>query len=455
MKNYVIDDAAFAAFAAKSEADKKAAQNRQVGGYAPREYEQTKWCGLETGETKIVRIVGAPPESMTPGLKANDFAAKELFFSKIVDDHGKNMQLRLPVHADDFKDEHIMWKIISAVKEVSWVPDPTSAQKKNKKIFKHEGKPYFDKVVHGGFDPVKQDFAFRTSKGWGGQQVVVMNVIDREDNWCAENKHTKLLSKKIGTSVNAEGEILEWPEVGVPSYGFLGKISELIGKYGSWEKYDIAIDKTGEMTAPYNVKNATAFVAAGMTAEIGPKSSFVSSNATLTEEELSWDRYDLNKLYSPTSYNKILKQLGNTIKAIDADLNKQFFQELQALADKEAAEWAAKREAAAESTPTEAPLTEATAPEATSKVERTVAREAAPIAETTIDVSLLKGWEGLTPEERTQITGTKLNADGSLASVSYSENSSPLLSCTIDEGGCGFEAPRDFTSCPVCGLKYL
>lgn len=444
MENYITDDEAFAAFLNKVADDKEKGNKKSSGNYEAT-YEEMKWVGLENDSAKIVRIVGAPPESMTPGRKSADTDAVEIYVSRIMNDSNKKVVLKLPPHAEDFKDEHIMWRIINKVKEVEWVPGSNG---KNEKKYKYAGYPWYDKVIHGGFNPTDQQYSW--SKGWSGQQVVIFNVIDREDDWCKENKHTKLLSKRVNQVVQDDGKVVEYADTGVPSYGFLTKLSELVGKYGSWEKYDVAITKTGEMTSPYVVKNATAFAKCPediARAELGDKLEFVSQDISLTPEELSYERYNLKNNFKVTSYQKLLSDFGNTIKLIDGDLRTTYYDELKALADKEKAEYEAKKAEEAANAPAEDSTPTETISESTEKPTRSRVVEMALSAE---KIAALKGWDSLTEEERKLIKDVELNDDGSVKTITYT-TTDDLADCP----DCKHEAPMAITTCcPVCGLKF-
>lgn len=446
MENYITDDEAFAAFLNKV-ADDKEKGNRKSSSNYEASYEEMKWVGLENDSAKIVRIVGAPPESMTPGRKSSDTDAVEIYVSRIMNDANKKVVLKLPPHADDFKDEHIMWRIINKVKEVEWVP---GANGKNEKKYKYAGYPWYDKVVHGGFNPTDQQYSW--TKGWSGQQVVIFNVLDREDSWCKDNKHTKLLSKRVNQVVQDNGNVAEYADTGVPSYGFLTKLSELVGKYGSWEKYDVAITKTGEMTSPYVVKNATAFAKCPediARAELGDKLEFVSQEIQLTPEELSYERYNIKNNFKVTSYQKLLSDFGNTIKLIDGDLRTTYYDELKALSEKEKAEYEAKKAEEEANAPVEASSDTSTESisESTEKPTRSRVVDMALSAD---KIAALKGWDSLTEDERKLIKDVELNDDGSVKTITYT-TTDDLADCP----DCKFEAPMAIaTCCPVCGLKF-
>ena len=456
----VTDDDEFAAFAKRAE--EEAAQSNTSSGYAPRDYDPIKWVGLEE-KAKIIRIVGGAPSSMKPGAHINPTDAHEIFISKILDDNGKRMKLKLPLHSDDISHEHIMWRIINKVNEVTWEKDKVTG--KSTKVFKYQDKPWFEKVNKGGFAPT--DPSYQYARGWKGQQVVIMNVIDREDDWCAKNKHTKLLSKKI----NFGNDGTEFAEDGVPSFGFCSALSTIVSNYGSWERYDVQVRRTGQKTNPIDVKQATLYKKNGLVQELDKdKIGYISLTETLTPEELEYERYDISKFYAPTSYQKILSKLGNTIKGIDADLRTNFYNELQALAEKEKKEFEEiygnnpeANVAAVDATPAVDPYSApipTTAPVETVATVRTAVREAAPARATGLTpdkIALLKGWDKLTDPEKDAIVDVVKNPDGTLADIVYKDGLT-VLSCpsVFPDGsnGCGINAPDFFGTCPSCGKSF-
>lgn len=470
----LTNDDCFNAFVAKTEQDEKAAQNRSSGGFHT-DYEEVEWMGLDD-KYKILRIVGNPPTTKdTHPDEATPYDAKELAFSQIIDDSGKRMQLKLNKRVDDINHESLMWRIIDAVKEVEWVVDdtvaPVNGKKKFKRVYKNEKFPWFNKVVHGGYDPVKEDFLYKISKGWSGQEIVVMNVIDRMDDWCKEHKHTKLLSKKITERVDAEGKVTRYPTQGVPSYGFINALSQIVSNNGHWTQYDIAVKRTGKLESPYLVQPASTYVEKGLAHFFdtdGTLTKYVSCDKDYTEEEKTYAKYDISKMYAPTTYTKIFNHLGQTIKAIDADLHKNYYEELLSLVEIEKKEFENRQAAQASSTPAAPvvendpldPLTQPVAAPTTPVQEsRTVARTVAPTETastglTPDKIALLKGWNSLSEEEKAQIIDVKVGSDGKIVDVVYSPTSAPTMACPMDNGGCGIPSPQDFTSCPVCGCKY-
>ena len=481
MADYTVGhNDAFSAFIKKSEEDEKNRAARGSGNNTGSfTYETQEWVGLVANKPHILRLTGNPPESMTPGFKADKFDAHEIYFETVKDDNGDRMQLRLPCHAADINDEHIMWRIINKVKEVDWVPDPQNPGKK-KRVYKHERTLVFDKVTHSGWDvnnPKEAD-SYKYAKGWGGQQVVIINVIDREDDWCKINKHTKLLSKKISVK-----DGVAYPTVGVPSYGFLNCLSKLSKVYGPWENYDVQVVKTGQMNTPYEVKNATFYKSAGVPEVDQSKLKFISVEPSLTPEEKEYGRYNIALLYKVTPYRAIRDRLGKTIREIDATLNTHFYDELNGLAEKEIAEIEAKKAEKAEnaesaetvapvmaptSDPIETPVDTNVAPvqESVAPAATVTPTPAAPVAEQPVarttrgtanistlapeKIAALKGWLKLTPAQKDLITDVILDASGNVENVLYKEEAGNQCNCN----NCMKPSPLSFTSCPVCGCDF-
>lgn len=440
---------AFEAFSNKTQADAEAEANRgsSSGNNNQITYEEQKWVGLDQGKYHIMRVVGNPPESMTPGFKASDTDAHEIYYSEIKADDGKKFQLRLPVRGDLPEKDHLMWRIIDKVLTVTWT---------NKvKSYKYQDKfpDIFNKVKFGGWDSSNPAEAknHQYSKGWAGQKIVLLNVIDREDNWCAENKHTKLLARQITTKQYPDGTVAEFVSKGIPSYGFLNKLGGLVANYKTWENYDIGVKRTGIKTEPYQIINATAFVNGKIPEIPQDKIPLVNLNP-LTDEERAYERYNIAKLFGPVTYAKIDAKLGASIKLIDACLGTNFYNELQSLKAEEAAkreaEKAEKEAALAEAPAAQAPISEAAPAPAPAPAARRAVTPAAPA----IDISLLKGYDYLTPEQKAEIVSVTKKADGALDIVYRSADGSPVTTvpCPI----CGAAGLMSHHHCVACGTEF-
>lgn len=459
---------AFAAFA--SETQKQAAQQANRTNNSNNNsnftYEDQKWVGLEQGVYHVVRLVGNPPESMTPGHKASLTDAHEIFYSEIKADDGKKFQLRLPVRGDLPEKDHLMWRIIDKVLTVQWV--------NKQKVYKYEKQfpDIFNKVKFGGWsetEPSEQK-SRQYSKGWTGQKIVIQNVIDREDDWCKENKHTKLLARKIDTKTMPDGTVIEFPSKGIPSYGYINKLGALIANYNqSWEEFDIAIKRTGIMTEPYSIINATAFKNGKIPELPADKVPYVSVEPSLTPEESEYTRYEVGKLFAPCTYAKLDAKLGATIKMIDAAIGTNYYDQLQTLKAKEEDDRAAaEAESAAENAKAETSATVEAVPHATAaemnsapvsnlsfeKLDTVKESTPAPVSRTvaqvaTADWSFLKGFNKLTPEQQAGVESATPGADGKKHNIVYKGNPA-TIPCPI----CATPGLSDHTVCIGCGVAF-
>ena len=237
MANEINDlDSLFKQFAKKAEAEAKKASS---GTYVPREYENVKFTGLETGVPSIIRAVGGPFNS-----NLDNTTARTVNISWIVGDDGKKFKLIRPSFQED--PNYILNRIISRVKQIKWNNGEKTYPVKDKfpEIYN-----IVDKNGLGKDDP-----KCKFDRGWTGKEVLIMNVIDRAQmDWHKENKHTMLLAKSV--NIGTDGN--EYAEEGVSAYAITPTLLQLYKYYGSWEKYDLAITKTGDMHNAFIIENAT------------------------------------------------------------------------------------------------------------------------------------------------------------------------------------------------------
>ena len=330
--------------------------------------------------------------------------------------------------------EYFLDKVIRAAKGCRWING------KRVCLLQEKNPALYDKVDKNGFDP--SDFRYKVDKGWAGRAVFLANVIDRgQMDTHRSTKHSMLLSKKISYKGDKE-----YAEDGVPAYGFVDKLIPKVVAYGPWERYDLSVRKTGQMSNPYQV-----CVASRVPEEVqSDVRQYIVTQNELTEEEASWERYDLNKLYATTSYTKLWNRLRDTIKAIDKELDTHFYEELKELADKEkekleSEEAEAKEEEISEvATVTEAaPFDINPAPKAPIKERRVPTRD--------IDWSLLPHADLLSDSQKAMIKSVTKQEDGSIC-VDY-DTDETIYRC-ID--GCSIDGiPESFTICPVCGKPQI
>lgn len=453
--------------------------------YQKREYEAIKYVGLSKEHPTIVRFVGNFVAEDLKAHRPNPSDMKFMHISKIKSDDGKTtFYLYLPLRSDEPEQDHLMWKIIDTVYAKEWVKDPATGKNKPIETFKIKHPDVYEKVNKGGFTEADGKWPYMYARGWKGPEMLLINVIDRRDDWCKVNKHTKLISKNV--NVTAEGK--EYADFGVPAFGFFGPLTNLRNNFKmGWEKYDVVITKTGEkLDTVTNMFNGTAFtnpaaIATNLDKAMGidpAEYKFISQEPALTEEELNYARYDLDENFRVTSYRTIDKYLGKTIQLIDAAVNEDrinagkspdshFYADLQKLVKEEADAWAKEKAAqdvaqgiaseAAPATPAEtqpAPSFETMAPvQEAAPIARTVSQEASGLSAEKLAV--LKGYNELSTEQKSYIKDVVLNSDGTLNHIEWTETAPSLLDCPKDMGGCGQLSPNSFSVCPACSKHFM
>ena len=427
---------AFLKYAQSLEEAEKKRNERPTFTPVQRDYESIEWTGLEPGKDKVIRILGNPPGFG----EAKPSDARVVIISRIVADDGKMIRVCRPSYEyfvnNGEAPEYFLDKVIRAAKGCRWING------KRVCLLQEKNPALYDKVDKNGFDP--SDFRYKIDKGWAGRAVFLANVIDRSQmDTHRSTKHSMLLSKKISYKGDKE-----YAEDGVPAYGFVDKLIPKVVAYGPWEGYDLSVRKTGQMSNPYQV-----CVASRVPEEVqSDVRQYITTQTELTEEEASWERYDLNKLYATTSYTKLWNRLRDTIRAIDKELDTHFYEELKELADEEkeklkSEEAEAKEEEVSEAaTVTEAdvaPFDINPTPKAPIKERRVPTRD--------INWSLLPHADLLSDSQKAMIKSVTKQEDGSIC-VDY-DTDETIYRCI---NGCSIDGiPESFTICPVCGESQI
>lgn len=475
-----LNDEFFAEYAKKLKEKEAAEKNSKGSSYTPnKSYEEVAYAGTDKGQYKVVRLLGAPigTESVMSSFKRSGSDPHEVLVADVKDDSGKRFTIRMPVPAERESDNYILMRLYNKVMEKTYV---------NKKpIYVNEQKfPELFKLVSKGGFKESDGFAFTYSKGFKGDRVVIYNVIDRTDDWCEKNKHTKILARDV--TVDDQNRV--WAKEGIKSFGFVTKVRDLIGKYGNYEKYDVAIKKNGEKDNPFDVKNASRLKEKEMMEELinndgsQVNEMYITPERPLTQEEMAFKRYDIEKLFGPTRYGKLLERIPSVFKLCDASLGTNYFEELQGLAAKEKAEFEAMRaqqeaeQAAAENAAirenlnmTEEEVNAAVSPEnselstdamfgtasfdnmqnvATEEAPKTRRSAAASTGLTADKIALLKGYDMLPEASKNRIKDVT-NLNGKVKIVWDTE--ADCLACD----SCDAMSPEEGTThCPVCGVKF-
>jgi hypothetical protein len=443
-----LDDSFFAAYA-----NKIAAESKKGPGFTPRSYDTIGYAGCETGFYKIFRLIGAPPGSEAIGYTRKEYDPIEIMMCEVKDDKGKKFIIRLPQREDSPVHNHILHRLYDKVTEVAWIKNGT----KNTKVYVNETKypELWQTITKTGFSA--SDPGYKMATGLKSTNFVIFNVIDRQDSWCKDNKHTKILCRQV--NIDDKGNV--WPQVGIKSFGFLTRLTDLLNKYKNYELYDIAIKRTGQKDPPLELRNASEFKKKDMLTELLNDDGTIPDEniivvGPLTSEEKAYERYDLDKLYQPTSYTKILNRIPSVFKLCDADLGSKFYEELVSLSEKEKEEWKIKYgtddEENIEETQSKAENKEIK--ENLQPTKSVARRTAVGTPETGLSdekIALLKGWSKLTEAQRALIKDVEVK-DGKVSEITWVEcdETSNLLACD-----CDVCCPETWTACPACGADFV
>lgn len=441
-----LDDL-FKQYALKAEEEK----NNKKGSFT-RDLENIKWTGLETGVPKVIRFVGEPFDS-----KLSDTTGRTVTIARVIGDDGKKFRLIRPSFRDD--PNYIINRIISKVKQARWV-DKGNGQKEKVVPVQQNFPEIYNIIEKNGL--ASTDIKAKYDKGWNGKEVLILNVIDREQmDWHRENKHTMLLAK----SVNVDDNGNEWVDEGISAFAASEQIRTLWKRYGSWEKYDVAITRTSTMNQPYVIENAT------RTPEVVDdveKEKLISELDELTDEEKSWTRYDLTKLFRVTTNTKIYNRLKGTIARIDAALGTHFLSELENEVAKEKVLFEEMYGTENMEVTDSMIVPESTATVSTYAESNSVASDVSTVANETVSQptattrsripaptdkafwKMLPYGNTLDAELRNHITSVKKDKDGNYLIDWDESQSDSLASCPV----CGAIAPVECKICPACGISF-
>ena len=312
---------------------KEIEQELLSGGKTPQRVKQVgediKYSGLVKGEMKIIRVLGGVPLRDDALISKDPYTARVVRIANIRNDNGRFVRVVIP--SRELEPEHIYYKIINKVFEI----DFDETKKRKKKVYRIEkiAPEIFDLITKNGIPPTSNKIYGLEGKGWLGRDYLLMNCIDRNPSvykWSKENKHTVVLSKSVNTftipssDTNAEPVTLIYAEPGVPSYSFLTILSTGIFKYyGNWNKYDIGVEKTGLMQPAFRIINASKHKE-----EVPKHMQPYVVDGPLTEEELSWEKYNFAEIFKPVTEEFFFSNFKNTIKRIDLALGTSFFEYL-------------------------------------------------------------------------------------------------------------------------------
>jgi len=420
----------------KHEQKKKEDEDRRGG------FEQPLYSKLlsEKSSTKgyvQVRVLGNPREfrngDPANGIPADPTAPKTVYQSWVLPDDLKN---KFPVTwpSREEKPDWIMYKVLDKVLEGKWDPSTNSKRYTNQETHPE----LFLRVFKN--NNTKNPY----EKGWMPKGMVVMNVIDRQRMAeHREKKHTFILTK-ASEGTDKEGKSTEYFDGGVSNLIYDGLMA-VVGTCGDYNEYDVVVKRT-EDKPYYAVYHGTEKLRFADFAAFNPK----TIESPLTEEELSWERYNINKLHPITPYKVILAKLRQFFLQVDKEFGTKFLDELISLAEIEAREAPKEStpEVKQESAPIQSTATPAPAPTAT----RRVATPPAPKAEEPEDprmASLIEhGYKHA--DKLTEANLDQIEYVDDAGNIVWADDVGDLFECDA----CNTQTPGSVSHCPKCGAFF-
>lgn len=439
----------------REELFKKALADRKVekeksGNRINFQYDDLRWSALSQDYYKVYRLFGNPVDRRM----GDAYSPKVVMSSRIVCDDGKQMKVNWPLRSEN--EGWILHKIYDKVMSYTW--DKNS----NSKIYHYQKKHpnVFNQVFKNG----KVDNPYEG--GWKPKQVVLWNAIDRESmDWHKANKKTCLISKKGN---EGDGDIVYF-DFGIPLSLYQSIFDDIVSYAGDFEAYDILIRKLPEKPW-YKVFHAVDDFKKVANESHLIRGTLEFAGSKLTDEERSWEKWNIDKYTQITSYQKIFKRLHVFIQEVDAVFKTSFYEELQRKMETEKAEFEAKGYGDDDDAPEELSTSNPSAvelfdlaklvrdhPDNTitstlqSRKPKVIEKKQEPdsIDWASLEEKGFKGLKLLTPDEKKSI----LAYDEKKGEFRYSEGAGEVYAC-MDKENCTFGAPDTFKHCPKCGMEF-
>jgi len=303
--------------------------------------------------------------------------------------------------------------------------------------------------------------------GMASSRFVLINAIDRMDDWCIKNKHTKMIAwdvnevedKKYYTWGIKGGLFKEIFDVKCTSIGaHYENVDLVIRRFSQKQKpaddvyYQVMYDEEKRVIQNWSDKDKVDYM------------SFINKNEDLSKEELSYERYSLDNIpfiSQPTPMSVIMNKMEKFIKNVDKKYGWDIWEMMVEWKAKEMEEWKAKS-AERESTEEKNSKVEkkietkaSTSDELPTKVEERVEHE--PKVEKQSKVAKTKKFE-LTEEMFDTFEGLEKCPDHIKKHIVGVDTDNMTMSFDIDAdatcGECNKDIPDAFDYCPFCGTDY-
>lgn len=360
MAEMTAGEKAKARLAKFQEAKKKAEEEKaNKGGFPKEEVPEFKCCVLNKDKPRIIRLMGNSPlmrEKDTDPLIVNR--------AMCVNDDGNYVTIIMPEDRDNPINK--LWRTI--IGKYTW------DKENNCRIYNNKGKPSFERFIRNG---KKQEECDSKERGMLTDKFYLFNCLDKTDNWCEENKHTKLLCWD-SKNKEVDGETRTYYTYGIKSslYNNIFDV-QCTNLNRMYDQFDVVAKRLSKplgndwlvVCSPEEKTKIT---------NMGLDASKVTMEY-LSEDEEKYTLYkleDIPFISRATSISFVLKNFPKLIKSCDLDFGTNLYEEFVEGAEKEKAEWAKKNaENAEKTTESKTEDTSAEVESEESEVEETTATE--------------------------------------------------------------------------------
>ena len=445
-------------FKRAKELREKAQAEKNHGDFGSTEVPKFETVILNPNHSHVIRILGESLEG-----RKNPSDMLEIRKSLICDDDGKYFNV---IWSDD--ENHPMNKLRKTILgKYKWDKETKTAIYDNKdlEVFKiWQTNRQFEK-------------ASKISNGMNPNRYILMNVIDRDDDWCKKNKHSKVLCWSSSKSTNKDGVEVEYPEYGVkPSlYNTVwdDKCTSAMVHFNDTDFIVRRLDKNtkiggakGDVYIQVCLPEEKSVIGV-MERTDGCTYLDKVVEGDLTDEELKYGLYEFENVpfvSMPTPVGVIMKRLEKLIKLTDKTFSTNLWDEFVEWKKKELEEHNVKNEKLKETSeavnePTETPTenvdnsskvsdnTESTDDELPTEVEtKPIVKKVVKTVAPKFDVMSLKDelpeLENMSEEDKSLIVG--IGEDGSL------KFKNGVATCP----SCGNEIDENMMNCVFCGQDF-
>lgn len=308
------------------QAKKKAEEAKNHGDFPKEDVPEFKTCILKKDTPKIIRLVGNSP--LMHEVPTDPIIVKRAFV-KTDDDKWTTI-----IMSDD-RDHPVnkLWRTIIGKYKYD---------KENKtKIFDNKGKPSFERFIRNG---KKVEDCLASEKGMMTDTFYLFNCIDRTDNWCAENKHTKLLCWD-STTKEVDGKTVEYPTYGIKPSLYNNIFDEQCTALNRmYDEFDVVVKRLSKKLGESWIQIFSPEEKSKIS-QIGLDPNKVTMNY-LTEDEENYEKYKLEDIpfvSRPTSASYVNKILKKLIQQADIDFGTNLQSDFAEWIEKEKKEWEAKK----------------------------------------------------------------------------------------------------------------